>query len=92
LLRCSRAVWIAHASDPFAVNPLTFGFTARFPRRDPLSASTRQHIALAAFIAWVGLGADGLSSDELVELAEEVQKEFTNCVFFTSKLVFRNEN
>jgi len=59
---------------------------------DPLSASTRQHIALAAFIAWVGLGADGLSSDELVELAEEVQKEFTNCVFFTSKLVFRNEN
>jgi len=38
------------------------------------------------------LGADGLSSDELVELAEEVQKEFTNCVFFTSKLVFRNEN
>ena len=29
---------------------------------DPLSASTRQHIALAAFLAWVGLGADGLSS------------------------------
>src|SRR5215471_17578092 len=29
---------------------------------DPLSASTRQHIALAAFFAWVGLGADGLSS------------------------------
>src|SRR6266478_190553 len=29
---------------------------------DPFSASTRQHIALAAFIAWVGLGADGLSS------------------------------
>jgi amino acid transporter len=29
---------------------------------DPLSQSTRQHIALAAFIAWVGLGADGLSS------------------------------
>lgn len=29
---------------------------------DPLSDKTRQHIALAAFIAWVGLGADGLSS------------------------------
>ncbi|HZI84392.1 MAG TPA: amino acid permease, partial [Casimicrobiaceae bacterium] len=29
---------------------------------DPFSAETRQHIALAAFIAWVGLGADGLSS------------------------------
>ena len=29
---------------------------------DPLSQRTRQHIALAAFIAWVGLGADGLSS------------------------------
>jgi amino acid transporter len=29
---------------------------------DPLSQATRQHIALAAFLAWVGLGADGLSS------------------------------
>ena len=29
---------------------------------DPLSTQTRQHIALAAFLAWVGLGADGLSS------------------------------
>src|SRR6185312_3368548 len=29
---------------------------------DPLSQTTRQNIALAAFIAWVGLGADGLSS------------------------------
>ncbi len=29
---------------------------------DPLSHKTRQHIALAAFLAWVGLGADGLSS------------------------------
>src|SRR5712691_4703511 len=29
---------------------------------DPLSQRTRQHIALAAFLAWVGLGADGLSS------------------------------
>ena len=26
---------------------------------DPLSQKTRQHIALIAFLAWVGLGADG---------------------------------
>ncbi len=30
--------------------------------RDPLSPDTRHSIALAAFLAWVGLGADGLSS------------------------------
>jgi hypothetical protein len=30
--------------------------------RDPLAPETRHHIALAAFLAWVGLGADGLSS------------------------------
>ena len=29
---------------------------------DPLNPHTRQHIALVAFLAWVGLGADGLSS------------------------------
>jgi hypothetical protein len=29
---------------------------------DPLSAETRHHIVLIAFLAWVGLGADGLSS------------------------------
>src|SRR6266852_3775153 len=29
---------------------------------DPFSKQTRQHIALVAFLAWVGLGADGLSS------------------------------
>jgi amino acid transporter len=29
---------------------------------DPLSPKVRQHIALVAFLAWVGLGADGLSS------------------------------
>src|SRR4029434_3808514 len=31
-------------------------------RLDPFSGQTRQHIALIAFFAWVGLGADGLSS------------------------------
>jgi amino acid transporter len=30
--------------------------------RDPLNADTRHSIALIAFFAWVGLGADGLSS------------------------------
>jgi amino acid transporter len=30
--------------------------------RDPLDPRTRHHIALIAFFAWVGLGADGLSS------------------------------
>src|SRR3954449_8765357 len=29
---------------------------------DPFDSQTRQHIALVAFFAWVGLGADGLSS------------------------------
>src|SRR5260370_16401602 len=29
---------------------------------DPFSKQTRQHIVLVAFLAWVGLGADGLSS------------------------------
>src|SRR5438445_722418 len=29
---------------------------------DPFSKQTRQHISLVAFLAWVGLGADGLSS------------------------------
>ncbi len=30
--------------------------------RNPMSKDTRKHIALIAFLAWVGLGADGLSS------------------------------
>lgn len=30
--------------------------------RDPMDPNTRRHIALIAFFAWVGLGADGLSS------------------------------
>jgi hypothetical protein len=29
---------------------------------DPFSGEARKHVALVAFIAWVGLGADGLSS------------------------------
>src|SRR5882672_2933794 len=29
---------------------------------DPLRPQTRRHIVLVSFLAWVGLGADGLSS------------------------------
>lgn len=32
------------------------------PPLDPFNPKTRQHIVLVAFLAWVGLGADGLSS------------------------------
>ncbi len=32
------------------------------PARDPFSPDTRKHITLIALLAWVGLGADGLSS------------------------------
>src|SRR6266404_9018847 len=30
--------------------------------RDPLNPETKRHIVLVAFLAWIGLGADGLSS------------------------------
>ncbi len=32
------------------------------PPRDPMAPESRAHITLIAFLAWVGLGADGLSS------------------------------
>ena len=32
------------------------------PARDPLAPETHRHITLIALLAWVGLGADGLSS------------------------------
>src|SRR5690349_12670452 len=32
------------------------------PRLDPLSHGSRRHVTLIAFLAWVGPGADGLSS------------------------------
>jgi amino acid transporter len=32
------------------------------PPRDPMAPETRKHMALAAFLAWIGIGADGLSS------------------------------
>jgi amino acid transporter len=47
---------------------MTAGHTRRLrdvvfgPPRDPLAPETRKHIALVAFLAWIGIGADGLSS------------------------------
>jgi hypothetical protein len=43
-----------------------------------------------AATARFSLGTDRV--DELMKLAEAIQKEYSNCVFFTSKLVFHNEN
>jgi hypothetical protein len=43
-----------------------------------------------AATARFSLGTDRV--DELMKLAEEIQREYANCVFFTSKLVFRSEN
>ena len=45
---------------------------------------------VVAPVARLSLGTDRV--DELVKLAEGVQKDYANCVFFTSKLVFHNEN
>ena len=39
------------------VSDVVFG-----PPRDPLAPETRKHIALIALLAWIGIGADGLSS------------------------------
>ena len=45
-------------------HPHAFQTAHRPPRPplDPLAAGTRHSLTLAAFLAWVGLGADGLSS------------------------------
>lgn len=42
---------------PSRVRTLLFG-----PPRDPMQSDTRQRMLLIALLAWVGLGADGLSS------------------------------
>src|SRR6516162_638584 len=39
------------------INELIFGAPL-----DPFGKDTKRHIALIAFLAWIGLGADGLSS------------------------------
>lgn len=40
--------------------------------------------------AYVGFGTDAI--EEFLRLADEVQKEFPNTIFFTSKLMFRRDN
>ena len=39
-----------------------FGRKIIGPVRDPMAPGMKQHLVLAAFLAWVGIGADGLSS------------------------------
>jgi len=40
--------------------------------------------------SYLGFGTDPI--DEVTRLAEQVQKEFPNSIFFTSKLIFEREN
>ncbi len=40
--------------------------------------------------SYLGFGTDPI--EEFTRLAQRVQAEFPNCIFFTSKLVFNNEN
>src|SRR6476619_37293 len=52
----------------FTTNQMTSGHKRRLrdvffgSPRDPMAPGTRHHIALIAFLAWIGIGADGLSS------------------------------
>src|SRR5450759_4235282 len=54
--------------QPVALNPPAMSLYTELRTKvigaplDPLSAETRRNIALVAFFAWVGLGADGISS------------------------------
>src|ERR1700756_4011187 len=48
---------VGRKSDMKTISAALFGAPL-----DPFSSQTRQHIALVAFLAWIGLGADGLSS------------------------------
>ena len=50
-------VQVGRMSDMKTISAALFGAPL-----DPFSHETRQHIALVAFLAWIGLGADGLSS------------------------------
>jgi len=70
-------------------------------REDFEALQTQAHASLNYFVnfcnsnglaakAYVGFGTDAI--EEFVRLAEEVQKEFPNTIFFTSKLIFRRDN
>ena len=65
---------------------------------DPFSHKTRQHIALVAFLAWIGRGAakaylsfETDPIEELTKLAEKIYQEFPHSIFFTSKLIFEHD-
>ena len=64
-----------HRSDSLIdrAKSLIFG-----PPRDPMAPETRAHITLIAFFAWVGLGADGLSSSAYGP--EEAFKALGSCL------------
>ncbi|MCG6874008.1 MAG: APC family permease [Betaproteobacteria bacterium] len=70
-------------------------------REDFEALQTLAHASLNYFVnfcnsygmaakSYVGFGTDAI--DEFVRLADEVQKEFPNTIFFTSKLIFRRDN
>jgi amino acid transporter len=53
------------------------------PARDPMAPETHRHITLIAFLAWVGLGADGLSSSAYgPEQAFRALGDHTELAFF----------
>ena len=53
------------------------------PARDPMAPDTYQHITMIAFLAWVGLGANGLSSSAYgPELAYRALGEHTELALF----------
>src|SRR5215813_10928064 len=55
--RESAVVQVGRTSGMKTISAALFGAPL-----DPFSHKTRQHVALVAFVAWIGLGADGLSS------------------------------
>jgi hypothetical protein len=57
---------------------------------DPLSAETRRNSKGWAAKSFLRFGTDPI--DEVAKLADQVQKDFPNAIFFTSKLIFEREN
>ena len=70
-------------------------------REDFEALQTQAHASLNYFVnfcnsyglaakGYVGFGTDAI--EEFMRLAEQVQKDFPNTIFFTSKLIFRRDN
>jgi amino acid transporter len=70
-------------------------------REDVEALKTQANASLSYFVnfcnsygmaakAYVGFGTDAI--EEFLKLADDVQKEFPNTIFFTSKLMFRRDN